>query len=82
LIAELGKHVPELKSDENAGLFTAVVGSGRLNLNPTIVSVQIHALDSRTSVFIRAVANEGAIKQHSARTAVERIKPALLGETP
>jgi hypothetical protein len=80
LLTKIGRRIPELESDANAGLFHAVVGSGHLGLNPTIVRIQLQPLESRTSVFIRAVAKEGAIEQHSARSAVERIKAALAGE--
>jgi len=80
LLTKIGRSIPELTSDASAGLFSAVVGSGYLNLNPTIVRIQLRSLESRTSIFIRAVAKEGAIKQHSARSAVERIKAALLDE--
>ena len=82
LLSRVGRCIPELTSDGSAGLFSGVVGSGHLNLNPTIVRIQLKPLESRTSVFIRAVAKEGLIKQHSARSAVERIRAALLGEVP
>lgn len=82
LLTKMGRRIPELASDPNAGLFYAVVGSGHLDLNPTIVRIELQSFESRTSLFIRAVAKEGAIKQHSARTAVEKIRVALVGEAP
>jgi hypothetical protein len=78
VLTDIGRHIPELDSDANAGLFNAVIGSGYLNLNPSIICIQLRSLESRTSVSIRAVAKEGAIKQHSARSAVERVKAAIL----
>jgi hypothetical protein len=80
LLTKIGRRVPELESNTTAGLFHAVVGSGHLNLNPTVVRIQLQPLESFTSVFIRAVAKEGAIKQHSAQQAVERIRAALVGK--
>jgi len=82
LVTKVGKRIPELEFDASRGLFNVVVGSGHLNLNPTILRIQLRALGSRTSVSVSAVAKEGAIKQHSARSAVERIKDILLRETP
>ena len=77
LLTEVGATVPELVFDAGIGRFGAIVGSGRLNLNPTIVLIQLESVESRTSVFVRAVAKEGLIKQHSARSAVEQIKATL-----
>jgi len=77
LFTNIGRRVPELDSDPHAGLFSAVIGSGRLNLNPTVVYVRLHSLGPRTGVSIRAAAKEGLIKQHSARAAVERVAAAL-----
>jgi hypothetical protein len=82
LVNKIGKRIPELEFDASRGLFNVVVGSGHLNINPTILRIQLRALGSRTSVSVSAVAKEGAIKQHSARSAVERIKDILLRETP
>jgi hypothetical protein len=82
LVTKIGKRIPELEFDASRGLFNVVVGSGHLNLNPTILRIQLRALGPRTSVSVSAVAKEGAIKQHSARSAVERIKDILLRETP
>jgi hypothetical protein len=77
LLTTFGKPVPELVFDASIGVFGAIVGSGVLNLNPTIVLIQLESAGPRTTVFVRAVAKEGLIKQHSARSAVERIKAAL-----
>ena len=74
-LATLGKPIPELPSVPAAGIFYALVGSGHLNLNPTILRVRVEG----QSVAIRAVAKEGAIKQHSARLAVERIEQSIRG---
>jgi hypothetical protein len=77
MLTNIGRRLPELESDPHAGVFSAVIGSGRLNLNPTIVCIRLRSWGSRTAVSIRAVAKEGLIKQHSAQGAVERVAAAL-----
>jgi len=74
-LGALGKPIPELPSTPSAGLFYSLVGSGHLNLNPTILRVKVEG----NLVSIRGVAKEGAIQQHSARTAVERVEKAISG---
>jgi hypothetical protein len=70
-----------LASAEPEGGISAVVGSGNMNLNPTIVQMQFaEASPIATNVIIRALAKEGIVKQHSAEKAVERVKNLLLGE--
>jgi hypothetical protein len=81
VFAKIGKPIPELKSDVNLGVFYAVVGSGHLNLNPTIVHIRLRSFEAKTFVSIRAVAKEGLVKQHSAQLAVERVRASLVGET-
>jgi predicted O-methyltransferase YrrM len=71
ILRELGTHVPELPQ------FSVVFGSGQMNLNPTIVSVMVSALPSGACVFLRGVAKEGAVKQDSAKKAVERVAALL-----
>ncbi len=53
---------------------TAVVGSGALNMNPTIVCVEFIPIQpNSTSINIFGTAKEGLIKQRSAEKAVKRI---------
>jgi uncharacterized RDD family membrane protein YckC len=80
VLTKIGKPIPELKSDVNLGVFYAVVGSGHLNLNPTIVHICLRSFEENTFVSIRAVAKEGLVKQHSAQLAIERVRASLLGE--
>ena len=82
MLANIGKRIPELDSDPDTGVFNAVIGSGHLNLNPTIICIQLRSLGSRTAVSIRAVAKEGLIKQHSAQVAVDKVKAALKAAQP
>ena len=72
ILHELGVHLPELPR------FSVVFGSGRLNLNPTVVSAEVSALPSGARVFLRGVAKEGAVKQDSAKKAVERVAGLLV----
>ncbi|MEZ5463568.1 hypothetical protein, partial [Dokdonella sp.] len=62
-LTTIGKPISELPSVPARGIYYALVGSGHLNLNPTVLRVKVEG----QSVFIRGVAKEGAIKQHSAR---------------
>ena len=58
---------------------TAVVGSGAMNMNPTIVAVTVAPIShSSCTLTISGAAKEGLIKQHSAKMAVMRIREALL----
>src|SRR6059058_3687134 len=65
ILAEIGTSRPELPDN------SVVCGSGRLNLNPTIVSVTVSPSASGASVRVHAAAEEGLSKQDSAKKAVE-----------
>src|ERR1017187_3098911 len=71
------KPIPELPSDARAGVLCGLVGSGTGGLNPTILRVAVATHGSGSLVSIRAVAKEGAVQQHSAIKAVERIEELL-----
>ena len=71
ILRELGPELPELPQ------FSVVFGSGQMNLNPTIVSVTVSGSSSGARIFLRGVAKEGAIKQDSAKKAVERVAALL-----
>jgi len=73
------KPIPELSSDAGAGVLCGLVRSGTGGLNPTILRVAVATRGSGSLVSIRAVAKEGAVKQHSAIKAVERIEELLRG---
>jgi len=60
-------------SDEPLGI-AAVVGSGFLNMNPTIVTATFAPEDEgATAIHLSAVAKEGLIKQKSAEKAITRL---------
>ena len=75
ILTEIGTKRPELLEN------SVVCGSGRLNLNPTIVSVTVTPSTSGASVRVHAVAKEGLSKQDSAKKAVERITQLLCERT-
>jgi hypothetical protein len=56
----------------------AVVGSGSLNLNPTLVTVQVSPVaHDRSRVVVHGVAKEGLIKQHAGQKATEWVAQQL-----
>jgi hypothetical protein len=75
LLAEFGTRRATLPDN------SIVCGSGRLNLNPTILSITVTPSGTGASVHVHAVAKEGAMKQDSAKKAVERFV-SLLRERP
>lgn len=60
----------------------AVVGSGFLGMNPTLVACSVVATsgDASTTVRVFASAAEGLIRQKSAEKAVRRLEPLLRGD--
>jgi len=59
-------------------ILTAVIGSGSMNLNPTIVFMQYVAInEDHTEIHVTASAKEGLIKQKSSEKAVKRIITAF-----
>jgi len=72
-----GRPIPELPSDLDAGVMHMLVGSGHLDLNPTILSIEVASLEPGASIAIKAVAKEGLAHQHSARKVVERAEELI-----
>jgi len=71
VLREIGRADPDLPE------LSAICGSGRWNLNPTIVSLTVVPRDGGAHVSVRAIAKEGLSKQDSARKAVERVRELL-----
>ena len=69
-LSSFSQPIPELPSIPAEGTYYALVGSGHLNMNPTVIRVKIEG----HTISIRGVAKEGLVKQHSARRAVERFE--------
>ena len=56
----------------------AVVGSGSLNLNPSLVTVRVSPVaHNRSRVVVHGVAKEGLIKQHAGQKAAQRLAQQL-----
>lgn len=83
VLAEVGRHgnlVGRGRSPGDGQVLRALVGSGGLDLNPTVVTV--HVVPHGTAgcdVHVRAAAKEGLIRQHAARKAARRLAAALAG---
>src|SRR6266567_3781506 len=75
ILTKIGTRRPDLPEN------SVICGSGRLNLNPTIVTVTVTPSASGASVRVHAVAKEGLSKQDSAKKAVERIVQLLSERT-
>lgn len=79
ILASIGKISDQCTNSSGPGQLSAVVGSGFLRMNPTLVHVQVVPADERTShVTITAVAKEGLLKQHAAAKAAARFRGKLL----
>ena len=76
-LKEFGKPIPELPCNPERGKYSAIVGSGHMNLNPTIVHLEVIDTDGAASVSIRALAKEGKVKQQTAQKLVGRIELLL-----
>jgi hypothetical protein len=78
VLCGMGRLSDDFDSENKRGSISAIVGSGHLNLNPTIVHVMfVESTQALTHVSIRAVAKEGLVKQHSAKKAAENIRNLL-----
>jgi len=77
LLSDMGE-ILNPPDDFSEPVLAAVVGSGSLNLNPTIVIMQFSIInENRTEIHITASAKEGLIKQKSSEKAVKRIIAAF-----
>jgi len=74
ILQSVGKLTDEFASEIPGDSLSALIGSGHMNLNPTIVHVRIvEKSDGSTLLLFRALAKEGLVKQRSAERAIERI---------
>src|ERR1700761_4226983 len=76
-LKEFGRPIREFPCNPERGKYSAIVGSGHMNLNPTIVHVQVNDTNGTASVSVRALAKEGKVKQQTAQRLVERIELLL-----
>lgn len=79
LLAAEGTLCPDITEAIGTPSVAAIVGSGALDLNPTIVAVEVSSLgENRCRVRVLGIAKEGLIKQRGAEKAVKRFADQLL----
>lgn len=79
ILSSVGRLTDEFASETPEDCLSAIVGSGQMNLNPTIVHVHVVESSGDTTLLsMRALAKEGLVKQQSAQRALERIKILLI----
>lgn len=82
ILQRVGRFTDEFTTDSEIPQLSAIVGSGFLSMNPTILHVTVSPLaGGGSSVMITGAAKEGMIKQHSAQRAVLHIKEIFLKES-
>lgn len=79
-LRDCGKPISEVPSNPERGTYVAVVGSGRLNINPTILYLDVQEMNGESTVHARAIAKEGAVKQRTAQILLERLEAVLTGQ--
>jgi hypothetical protein len=78
LITSGGVVVAQTGLDDGKAIVRGIVGSGAMNLNPTVITVTISAASAGgTAVHIRGAAKEGLIKQRAGHKAAERFAVTL-----
>ena len=78
VVASLGEPVEATRLADDKYELRTVVGSGALNFNPAVVTVQLVATTpGSTTVRVRGVAKEGLIPQRAGRKAAERVTACL-----
>jgi hypothetical protein len=60
----------------------SIVGSGTMNMNPTIIRVQIESNNTGMTIRVRTIAKEGAIQQDSAKLAMNKFIGSLQAKLP
>ena len=78
VLASPGEPANETRLAEDKHELRAVVGSGLLNLNPAVVTLQLLATTpASTTIRVRGVAKEGLIRQRAGRKAAEGVAARL-----
>ena len=78
ILESIGRLTDEFASESPKDSTSAIVGSGHMHLNPTIVHVQVvESSDVATLLCVRALAKEGLVKQQSSQRVIERIRTLL-----
>jgi hypothetical protein len=83
VLASLGEPADQTRLADEKHELRAVVGSGALNLNPAVVTLQLLATTSAsTTIRVRGVAKEGLIRQRAGRKAAECVAARLRAGWP
>jgi hypothetical protein len=83
VLASLGEPVDGTRVADNKYELRTVVGSGAVNLNPAVVTLQLVASTPiSTTIRVRGVAKEGLIPQRAGRKAAERVSACLRESGP
>jgi hypothetical protein len=78
VLSSLGEPVHETRLADDNYQLRAVVGSGALNINPAMVTLQLVATTPvSTTIQVRGVAKEGLIRQRAGHKAAERVAARL-----
>lgn len=71
-LSQIGNVTNSAEATDNP-VISVVVGSGFMNMNPCLVSVELTSfIDKKTTLVVAAAAKEGLIKQKTAEKAVMR----------
>ena len=83
ILRRAGRITNDASDDPSAIRLSAVVGSGKLGMNPAVVVVTISAgPEKESTIAIAGAAKEGLIKQRTAEKAVTRVKEMFLEAYP
>jgi hypothetical protein len=83
VLASLGEPADQTWLADEKHELRAVVGSGALNLNPAVVTLQLLSTTSAsTTIRVRGVAKEGLIRQRAGRKAAECVAARLRAGWP
>ena len=75
VLKERGRLIPETVGDP--GSVSAIIGSGRMRLNPALVTVSVIETPAGVEVRIRGVAKEGLIKQRGGEQVAAEVGDAI-----
>ena len=78
LFEKLGRITADAAEPSQLPQLCAIVGSGALQMNPTILAVTVNPIsETASAIVITGAAKEGLIKQHSAKKAVMRFHESI-----
>ena len=77
VLKDRGRVISETVGDP--GSVSAIIGSGRMRLNPALVTVSVIETPAGAEVRIRGVAKEGLIKQRGGEQVAAEVADAIAG---